>query len=106
MSNDMQLLRNDRVSDPVIVDDTDEDRLDAPGVIRCPQCGWQPANDSRWSCVWEAGVPEPWFPACGTVWNTFATKGCCPGCRHQWKWTSCLRCEGWSPHDDWYDEGA
>jgi len=70
--------------------------------IRCPQCGWRPDGSSRWCC--EAGdSPEPFFRGCGTVWNTFATRGCCPGCSHEWLWTSCLRCEGWSPHEDWYE---
>ena len=36
------------------------------------------------------------------AWNTFETRGKCPDCAHQWRWTSCLRCEGWSRHEDWY----
>jgi hypothetical protein len=70
--------------------------------IRCPRCFWQPARSSRWSCAC-GGTPEPWFEACGTVWNTFDTRGRCPGCAHQWVWTSCLRCGAASPHEDWYD---
>ena len=48
-------------------------------------------------------TPEPPFDFCLTSWNTFATHGRCPGCRHQWIWTSCLRCEEWSLHEDWYE---
>jgi hypothetical protein len=73
--------------------------------IRCPHCGWQPDASSRWCC--HAGdSPEPFFHGCGTIWNTFATRGCCPGCSHQWQWTSCLRCDGWSPHEDWYEQDS
>ena len=39
---------------------------------------------------------------CNMSWNTFDTKGRCPGCSHQWRHTSCLKCQAWSPHDDWY----
>ena len=71
--------------------------------IRCPLCAWRPSAADRWSCE-PAGTPEPLFVGCGTVWNTFATGGRCPGCRHQWQWTSCLRCGQWSLHADWYEE--
>ena len=70
--------------------------------IRCPLCRWQPTPSSSWSCYAE-GTPEPPFAWCGTQWNTFSTLGRCPGCQHQWLWTSCLRCGGWSLHDDWYE---
>ena len=70
--------------------------------IRCPRCQWQPDASSRWLC-WSGDGPEPPFEACGTSWNTFATRGRCPGCAHQWQWTSCLRCDEWSLHEDWYD---
>ncbi len=70
--------------------------------IRCPLCEWRPSPSSTWCCYAEA-TPEPPFPWCGTQWNTFSTHGCCPGCRHQWRWTSCVRCAGWSLHDDWYE---
>lgn len=72
--------------------------------IRCPLCAWQPEASSRWCCE-AANSPEPVFQGCGTVWNTFTTRGTCPGCSHQWMWTSCLRCDGWSLHEDWYDQG-
>jgi hypothetical protein len=61
--------------------------------IRCPQCAWEPAPFDRWSCI----------PGCGHVWNTFDTSGLCPGCSKRWTHTACLRCNAWSPHDDWYD---
>ena len=76
---------------------------DAFHRIRCPLCEWQPTATSVWACYSE-GTPEPFFGGCGTVWNTFETKGRCPGCAHQWQWTSCLSCHGWSRHDDWYVE--
>jgi hypothetical protein len=84
---------------------------DAPGDdealerIRCPLCSWRPTPSSSWRC-WGEGTPEPPFDWCGTSWNTFLTRGRCPGCRHQWQWTSCLRCHGWSLHEDWYDRPA
>ena len=82
---------------------TSVDDRDAFHRIRCPLCEWQPTATSVWACYSE-GTPEPFFGGCGTVWNTFETKGRCPGCAHQWHWTSCLSCHGWSRHDDWYVE--
>lgn len=70
--------------------------------IRCPRCQWQPEASSRWLC-WSGNGPEPPFKSCGTSWNTFLTQGQCPGCAHQWLWTSCLRCNEWSLHEDWYE---
>jgi hypothetical protein len=75
---------------------------EAFGRIRCPLCRWQPASSSVWCCLW-FDTPEPFFEACGTIWNTFLTRGRCPGCSHQWRWTLCLQCAGWSLHEDWYD---
>jgi hypothetical protein len=72
--------------------------------IRCPLCDWRPAASSRWTCSAE-GTPEPPFNACGTVWNTFDTRGKCPGCSHQWIWTTCLHCHVPSRHVEWYQEG-
>jgi hypothetical protein len=69
--------------------------------IRCPQCKWQPHSSSRWCCA-DCEHPEWFFDGCGTSWNTFATAGRCPQCSHQWRWTSCLKCNGWSLHEDWY----
>jgi hypothetical protein len=77
--------------------DTDENG----GRIRCPICEWTPAKASKWYC---SACPEPegFLGGCGMMWNTFDTRGLCPGCRHQWRWTSCLACGGWSLHEDWY----
>ena len=65
------------------------------GRIRCPKCSWEPSKDSRWYC---AGAPD----TCGHCWNTFETRGVCPGCSKQWQTTDCLSCGASSPHDDWY----
>jgi hypothetical protein len=97
----LQLLRDEQATKhtamviPVVPDD-------AFSGIRCPLCSWRPTASSLWSCL-AVGTPEPFFEGCGAVWNTFSTRGRCPGCRHQWQWTSCLRCEGWSLHEDWYE---
>jgi hypothetical protein len=60
--------------------------------IYCPKCSWRPSATDRWICN----------PSCGTVWNTFWTRGLCPGCGEQWQDTACLRCRKWSPHESWY----
>lgn len=78
-------------------DDSDRESVQ----IRCPLCAWQPHDSDRWSCV-DVGDPEHFLDGCGASWNTFATGGRCPGCSHQWRWTSCLDCGRWSLHDDWY----
>jgi hypothetical protein len=69
--------------------------------IRCPLCKWQPKPSHRWFCA-PCGYPEFFDDGCGACWNTFTTRGLCPGCGHQWRWTSCLNCSGWSLHEDWY----
>src|ERR1044071_547279 len=73
--------------------------------IRCPICKWQPKESSRWFCG-DCDYPEYFFEGCGTAWNSFKTRGLCPGCGHQWRWTVCLSCYGWSPHNDWYTENS
>lgn len=70
--------------------------------IRCPQCKWQPNSHSTWFCG-DGGPPE-YFRGCGTEWNTFDTRGRCPGCSHLWLWTACLWCGQYSPHEDWYTD--
>lgn len=60
--------------------------------IRCPRCAWRPTALDRWQC----------YPGCDTVWNTFWTRGLCPGCGHQWLETACLKCRVTSPHEQWY----
>lgn len=72
--------------------------------VRCPLCGWIPKSASRWDCA-ECEFPERFFEGCYTHWNTFDTQGRCPGCGHQWRWTMCLSCGGWSLHEEWYVEG-
>lgn len=79
-----------------------EKSIDAPvdfGRIRCPLCKWQPKAESRWFCS-----DDRFHFGCGTEWNTFDTRGVCPGCQYQWKWTDCLRCFRASPHEEWYEE--
>jgi hypothetical protein len=99
----LQLLKKSSV--PLAPPDTAQDEDTSKGFsrIRCPLCGWSPSAASLWACE-SHGTPEPFF-GCGTMWNTFATRGKCPGCAHQWRWTSCLRCHEWSLHDDWYWDG-
>lgn len=64
------------------------------GRIRCPKCAWQPKKSDRWFCS-----------KCNRgVWNTFDTRGVCPVCKYEWKWTACLSCSQWSLHDDWYEK--
>jgi len=77
------------------IDETDFSR------ILCPLCRWQPNKSSRWYCF-DSPHPENFFDGCGTHWNTFETRGLCPGCQHQWRWTTCLLCSGNSLHEDWY----
>jgi len=60
--------------------------------IHCPRCAWRPQAEDRWMCT----------PECATVWNTFWTRGLCPGCAHQWHLTQCLACREHSPHRHWY----
>lgn len=97
------LLKKSERPTPVTIDLSDLDRLGAHRRIRCPICQWQPDSSSTWVC-WSGPGPEPPFEACGTAWNTFDTGGRCPGCAHQWDWTTCLSCGEWSRHVDWYEE--
>ena len=60
-----------------------------PG-IRCPKCRWRPRTKYRWSCK------------CEHQWNTFDTRGLCPGCGYQWESTACPQCGEMSPHSEWY----
>jgi hypothetical protein len=60
--------------------------------IYCPHCEWRPAPEDRWECV----------PSCSTIWNTFWTRGVCPGCSYKWTKTQCLVCGQVSPHEAWY----
>ena len=94
-----------RPETPFIPDLRWKDDLDERSSrIRCPLCQWQPSPSSVWACE-SYGTPEPYFGGCGTMWNTFSTGGKCPGCKHQWQWTSCPNCGEWSLHEDWYEAG-
>jgi hypothetical protein len=61
--------------------------------IYCPACAWRPSGEDLWMCTRND---------CGTEWNTFWTRGVCPGCSYQWRNTQCLLCEEFSPHESWY----
>jgi len=62
--------------------------------IRCPKCAWRPRKRDRWFCT-----------RCEqATWNTFDTRGVCPVCAYHWRWTMCLACHQWSPHEDWYEK--
>jgi hypothetical protein len=69
--------------------------------VQCPACKWVPDGHSRWFCV-AMGPPENFTGGCGHGWNTFDTRGVCPGCKHRWRHTTCLNCTVTSLHDDWY----
>jgi hypothetical protein len=79
----------DRIIPLPIDDDVDKDI----SGIRCPACKWRPSRTDTWTCN----------PGCGEVWNTFATRGECPGCQRRWVNTQCTRCGVWSEHDAWYE---
>ena len=81
---------------------TAHDKAEEFNRIRCPLCKWRPKASSRWYCG-DCDYPEYFFDGCGTGWNTFTTRGLCPGCGHQWRWTICLSCQRWSQHEEWYE---
>jgi hypothetical protein len=97
----LQALKRDpaRRFDEVSAPERDDE--EAFSRIRCPLCAWQPHPSSRWRCA-RVDAPEGFPGGCGTSWNTFSTRGRCPGCQHQWRWTKCLRCDDWSLHEAWY----
>ena len=64
--------------------------------IYCPKCEWAPGRHDEWECR----------PGCGTVWNTFETRGRCPGCSKRWLVTVCLACLVGSLHERWYHDEA
>ena len=67
--------------------------------IYCPLCYWHPSAASRWVCTRKLG-------GCGTVWNTFDTRGICPKCAWKWEITACPACRKFSAHEAWYHEGG
>jgi hypothetical protein len=91
-------------SDVTDIIDKSDDEEPGHGRIRCPFCRWQPDAGSYWVCA-DCPYPENFLGGCGAEWNTFDTRGLCPGCGHQWRWTGCLSCERWSLHEDWYAPG-
>jgi hypothetical protein len=101
----LRLLKGDWTPADVVLHRPLDEEDEALGGIRCPVCGWRPTASSLWCCA-GLGTPEPYFAGCGMLWNTFSTHGECPGCHHRWQWTSCLRCEQWSLHEDWYEKPA
>jgi GNAT superfamily N-acetyltransferase len=60
---------------------------------RCPKCQWTHNGGVHWQCK------------CGSLMNTFATRGLCSRCNHQWQHTKCPKCAAWSPHVEWYAYG-
>lgn len=95
-------LKNHRSGSPTTLDALDADDEETFSGIRCPLCSWRPDASSVWCCDC-VDTPEPMFESCGMVWNTFSTRGRCPGCGHEWHWTSCLRCGESSLHEAWYE---
>ena len=72
--------------------DDDQDRGDSG--VRCPSCKWRPKRTDTWCCS----------PGCYEVFNTFQTRGECPGCQRFWSSTQCIKCGVWSDHDAWYED--
>lgn len=78
------------LDEPLISTKNDQGGSSGSG-IRCPLCGWEPQENSRWICK------------CGHIWNVFDTGGVCPGCLHRGKKTQCGECGRYSLHSDWYE---
>ena len=97
------LVKQDRGPGQITVNAARLDGGEAFSGIRCPLCSWRPSPSNVWCCD-RGDSPEPFFVGCGMVWNTFSTRGRCPGCSHQWRWTSCLQCQEASLHEAWYEE--
>ena len=100
----LNFFKQTRIADDIITKILRDD-AERRNAIRFPRCGWHPSASSRWTCNAEQ-TPEPVFHGCGTVWNTFDTRGRCPGCQHHWQWTSCLSCGEWLPHLEWYEQSG
>lgn len=100
----MMFLKESRKVEDIVGEKIRHDEDDSLQGIRCPLCAWRPSPRDLWCCLRLSDSPEPPFPSCGTFWNTFSTHGKCPGCRHQWTWTTCFQCHEWSLHADWYED--
>jgi hypothetical protein len=102
----LRLFQRDIGREEIIDESAADEEDEKPdfGRVRCPLCHWRPRASSRWFCA-DCGHPEYFYGGCGTAWNTFETRGLCPGCKHQWRWTACLSCAGWSAHEEWYERG-
>lgn len=96
-----ELLQRNPAWRPGVIPRFDDGPHAGEHKIRCPLCAWQPQRSDLWTCG-PCPWPEGLDAGCFTNWHTFDTGGLCPGCDHQWTWTSCLACEGWSLHADWY----
>ncbi|MGI8668550.1 MAG: hypothetical protein ACR2J3_01750 [Aridibacter sp.] len=94
------LLQKNLEGGKIIVEKLLEDETDF-SRIRCPHCKWQPKASSIWFCS-DCDFPEYFYGGCETAWNSFNTRGKCPGCNHKWRWTSCLSCGEWALHEKWY----
>lgn len=60
--------------------------------VRCPACGRAPEAGTAWQCSY-----------CHWSWDTFATRGVCPGCAAHYPVTQCFGCHAMSRHEDWYE---
>lgn len=83
---------NSRFVPEILDDDKDKDF----SGIRCPACRWRPTRHDTWACS----------PGCGEAFNTFITRGECPGCQRRWSQTQCNQCGTWSDHELWYEDRA
>ena len=63
--------------------------------VMCPCCDAIPDGDARWQCEF-----------CWCAWNTFDTRGRCPGCDFTFPATFCPSCRRTTRHRDWYRPAA
>ncbi len=111
MARHAQLLREAVAIQPLAFDRQDfqldqktkTKRKEGKARIRCPICTWAPTKSARWYCF-PMGAPEHFTGGCGKRWHTFDTRGQCPGCSYQWRHTTCLKCNGTSLHEEWYEK--
>lgn len=64
---------------------------------RCPNCKWEPVEDSEWACE-----------SCGYHWQVFETAGRCPQCKHQQQNVYCIEWQGGCGIEsellDWFED--